>query len=289
MDINYDSVRELKAFLEARNLGMRKKFGQNFLVNRGIRDRLVDALNAEKGAAVWEIGPGLGAMTRELLNRGSRVLAFEIDPGFIRILQELFSEEGNFSLIEGDVLKTWRRAAEAPYLLGNLPYNIGAAFLADLIEGGRFFRRMVVTVQKEVARRAAALPGSPDYSSFSVLCASVYQVTPLMVIRGPSFYPAPHVDSQGLCFELKAGDSGVPAYSPLFYPLVRTLFASRRKMIAGRLRFFIASRKGPEGKDAASLAGEILELCELRGTERAENLSLETFGALAKALEDRLQ
>jgi 16S rRNA (adenine1518-N6/adenine1519-N6)-dimethyltransferase len=289
MDINYDSARDLKAFLEARHLGMRKKFGQNFLINRNIRNRLADALGAEQGAAVWEIGPGLGAMTRELLDRGSRVLAFEVDPGFIRILHEIFRGEDRFSLIEGDVLKTWPGAAEAPYLLGNLPYNIGAALLADMIEGGKFFRRMVVTVQKEVARRAAAPPGSPDYSSFSVLCASAYRVTPLMVIRGSSFYPAPHVDSQGLCFELKDGIPGRAAYPPLFYPLVRALFASRRKMINNKFRLFIASRKPPGGKDALSLAGEILESCGLRGTERAETLSLETFGALAKALEDRLQ
>jgi 16S rRNA (adenine1518-N6/adenine1519-N6)-dimethyltransferase len=264
---------------------MRKKFGQNFLINRDIRNRLIGALGAEPGAAVWEIGPGLGAMTRGLLDRGYRVRAFEIDPGFVGILQEFFAAEKRFTLVAGDVLKTWRTGGEADFLLGNLPYNIGAAFLAALIEGGRFFKRMVVTVQKETALRAAALPGSPDYSSFSVLCASAYLVRPLMTIRGSAFYPVPHVDSQGLCFERPADPPSRPA---LLYPLVRSLFAARRKMIKNKLRLFAASRVR-DNRDSDALAAEILAACGLGGHERAETLDLKTFEALAKNLEDRLQ
>jgi 16S rRNA (adenine1518-N6/adenine1519-N6)-dimethyltransferase len=286
MEINYDSGRELKAFLEKHQLGMRKKFGQNFLINREIRNKLVDALDAGEGEAVWEIGPGLGAMTGELLNRGSRVRAFEIDPGFIRVLRELFGGNENFTLVEGDVLKTWPQEEEAGYLLGNLPYNIGAALLADFIEKGRFFKRMVITVQKEVARRAAARPGSADYSSFSVLCASAYTVTPLMIIRGASFYPAPHVDSQGLRLDLKTGPE-TPAYPALFYQLVRGLFSSRRKMIKNNLQSFVSSRIMREGERAENLTREILETCGLRGDERAETLDIQTFGALASVLENK--
>jgi 16S rRNA (adenine1518-N6/adenine1519-N6)-dimethyltransferase len=286
MRINYDSGRALKSFLDEHNLGMRKKFGQNFLINPEIRVRLINALDMGEGEAVWEIGPGLGAMTRELLDRGGRVRAFEIDPGFIRILKELFGGDEGFTLVEGDVLKTWPSQEEAAYLLGNLPYNIGAALLADFIERGRYFKRMVVTVQKEVARRAAALPGSPDYSSFSVLCASAYTVTPLMIIRGSSFYPAPHVDSQGLRLDLKTGPEA-PAYPALFYPLVRGLFSSRRKMIKNNLQSFVSSRIIREGEGAEALAREALETCGLRGDERAETLDIKTFGALAQALENK--
>jgi 16S rRNA (adenine1518-N6/adenine1519-N6)-dimethyltransferase len=284
MEINYDSARELKAFLESRGLGMRKKFGQNFLINRDIRKKLAGALDAGQGDEVWEIGPGLGAMTRELLDRGCKVRAFEIDPGFTGILKELFAGNDNFTLVEGDVLKTWPQGGKGDFLLGNLPYNIGAAFLADLIEGRRFFRRMVVTVQKEVARRAWAAPGSAEYSSFSVLCASAYRVRPLMTIRGPCFYPVPHVDSQGLCFE--PADE-FPDYPALFYPLIRALFASRRKMIKNKLRGFIGARINGSG-DPGRLGEEVLQACGLTGDERAETLDIKTFRALAKALEDRL-
>jgi 16S rRNA (adenine1518-N6/adenine1519-N6)-dimethyltransferase len=137
-------------------------------------------------------------------------------------------------------------------------------------------------VQKEVARRAAALPGSADYSSFSVLCASAYTVTPLMIIRGSSFYPAPHVDSQGLRFDRKP-ESELPAHPAFFYPLVRGLFSSRRKMIKNNLQTFISSRIMRGGKGAEDLSREILESCGLRGDERAEILDIKAFEALSKA------
>ena len=111
--VNYDSPRELRAFLEGRGLGMRKKFGQNFLINPVARSRLLDALELSPGDAVWEIGPGLGAMTAGLLERGGRVTAFEIDPAFARILREFFAANTAFRLVEGDVLKTWPAATSA--------------------------------------------------------------------------------------------------------------------------------------------------------------------------------
>ncbi|MDR0324389.1 MAG: ribosomal RNA small subunit methyltransferase A, partial [Treponema sp.] len=180
--INYNSASALRVFLDKEGLGMRKKYGQNFLINPAARLALAEALACKTGDEVWEIGPGLGAMTAILLEKGFFVHAFEIDAGFIRVLKTLFAEEKNFNLIEGDVMKTWsaKKAVEqkrrAQFLLGNLPYNIAAVLLASLIEQRRLFKRIVVTVQREVARRMAAKPGSADYSSFSVLCASAYHV-----------------------------------------------------------------------------------------------------------------
>jgi 16S rRNA (adenine1518-N6/adenine1519-N6)-dimethyltransferase len=261
---------------------MRKKFGQNFLVNPAVRNSLLDKLAAEKGEKVWEVGPGLGAMTKGLLERGLQVTAFEIDSGFSALLREVFGGQEHFSLIEGDVLKTWKDQPkdEDVYLLGNLPYNIGAALLADFIEQGRFFKRIVVTVQREVARRMAAKPGTEDYSSFSVLCSSVYTVTPLMVIGGHSFYPPPHVDSQGVLLEKRTIEK---IYPKLFYQLVRSLFASRRKTIKNNLSRFISSRIMKEEPDAICL--KVLEKCGISPSERAENLDIGSFSALAEILE----
>jgi 16S rRNA (adenine1518-N6/adenine1519-N6)-dimethyltransferase len=278
--LNYNSAGELRALLEQAGLGMRKKYGQNFLINPGVRQALADALGAEAGAEVWEVGPGLGAMTRLLLDRGLRVRAFEIDPGFTKMLRELFGSDPGFTLIEGDVLRTWPSASAAPYLLGNLPYNIAAALLADFIEQGRLFKRMVVTVQREVALRMTARPGSAGYSSFSVLCASVYRVKPLMIIRSASFYPRPRVDSQGVCLEPREDPGPCPA---LLYPLVRGLFAGRRKMIKNSLHNIINSGILKTERD---ITGAVLARCRLRGDERAENLGLEDFMALARAVED---
>ncbi|MDR0442886.1 MAG: 16S rRNA (adenine(1518)-N(6)/adenine(1519)-N(6))-dimethyltransferase RsmA [Treponema sp.] len=276
--LNYNSAAALRAFLDEEGLGMRKKYGQNFLINPQVRKALVDALGAERGDEVWEIGPGLGAMTAMLLEKGLTVRAFEIDPGFIRIIKRLFADR-NFTLVEGDVMKTWSGEKPAPLFLGNLPYNVAAALLADLIEKGRLFSRMVVTVQKEVALRMGASAGTPDYSSFSVLCASAYKVTPLMVIRPSSFFPQPNVDSMGVLLE----NRNVGAYPSVFYPLVRSLFASRRKTIKNNLQVFIASRFG---KKTEELCAHILKENALDGRERAEKLPIEVFLSLAKSIEN---
>jgi 16S rRNA (adenine1518-N6/adenine1519-N6)-dimethyltransferase len=169
--------------------------------------------------------------------------------------------------------------------LGNLPYNIAAVLIGDMIEKGRLFNRMVVTVQREVALRMAARPGSRDYSSFSALCASAYTIKKLVLIKGTSFYPRPNVDSLGLRLDLRPDYHGYPG---VFYPLVRRLFSSRRKMIKNNLSDFLASRIGKEvsQKSADALAAEVLAKSGLTGGERAENLDVECFVRLANSIED---
>ena len=283
-EINYNSAAALRAFLDKEGLGMRKKFGQNFLINPETRKALVEALGAKSGDEVWEVGPGLGAMTALLLENALAVRAFEIDPGFIRILKRKFAEEERFTLIEGDVMKMWKDQKASSFLLGNLPYNVAAALLADLIENGRLFSRVVVTVQKEVALRMAARAGTPDYSSFSVLCASAYKVKPLMLIRPSSFYPKPNVDSMGVLLENR--DPSI--YPSIFYPLVRALFASRRKTVKNNLSVFLASRQGnfPGGASTQDVCAAILRENALDGMERAESLETDVFLSLAKSLEN---
>ena len=284
--INYNSASCLRAFLDKNGLGMQKKFGQNFLINPALRKTLVETLKAPAGGTVWEIGAGLGAMTRLLLDSGLKVSAFEIDRGFAKILRELFSGDDGFSLVEGDVLKTWHEQPAADYLLGNLPYNIASALLADFIENGRFFKRMVVTVQHEVALRMIAAAGTKNYSSFSVLCASVYRVKPLAVIKAASFYPRPRVDSRGVLLELR--EDAVSDPPPCFYLLLRRLFSSRRKTVKNNLEEFISSGgclAGRTGK-AGLIADEVLERNGISGSLRPENLTCEDFLVLAKTIED---
>ena len=302
--VNYNSKLELRSFLDERGLGMRKKFGQNFLINPAIRSRLLDALDIKAGDHVWEIGPGLGAMTWGLLEKGAHVKAFEIDRAFINILKEIFVDEIKFektttfgtkekapslSIIEGDVLKTWAAQKveenENLFLLGNLPYNIAASLLADFIEKGFCFKRMVVTIQKEVAKRMTAKPGSPDYSSFSVLCSSLYKVSLIQNIGSSSFYPVPNVDSSGIRLELLPQNGKKPE---LFYSLVRSLFSGRRKTIRNTLTRFASSviiKKGVSiaGADAAE---EVLKKTGICGKRRPETLEIDEFAYLAAILEE---
>ena len=281
---NYNSGAALRSFLNERGLSVRKKWGQNFLINPQARAAIVNALEAESGAPVWEIGSGLGCMTQQLLERGMKVTAFEIDPGFSSVLEELFSVYGNYTLIRGDVLKTWGKAEKAPYLIGNLPYTIAAILMGNLIEGFCFFSRMVITVQKEVALRMAAVPGSKDYASISVLCASAYSIKIIMTLKGSSFYPVPHVDSAVVRFDRL---NNAPLPPALFYPLIRALFASRRKTIANNLLNFLgrSCTIKEKGIAAAEAAGAALKASGLTGKERAEQLSPSVFFALAKELE----
>jgi 16S rRNA (adenine1518-N6/adenine1519-N6)-dimethyltransferase len=284
--LNYDSPAELKKYLESRKMGMQKKFGQNFLINPNARKTLIDALEAESGDNVWEIGPGLGAMTAEMLHRGFSVKAFEIDRGFIEALKDLFKDETNLEIIGGDVLKTWKSSLPAaPFLLGNLPYNIGASILADFIEQKCFFSRIVVTVQKEVAARMAAKPGSTDYSSFSVLCSMMYHVKPLVILKGASFYPPPHVDSQGVRLDFKQ-NVVFSDYPTILIPMVRSLFSSRRKTVQNNLQNFLSSSGEIKMNGSPrDLAASALDSCGISCMERAERLSLEEFTALAQSLQ----
>jgi 16S rRNA (adenine1518-N6/adenine1519-N6)-dimethyltransferase len=283
--LNYNSASALRAFLNQEGLGMQKKFGQNFLINPETRKALVQALAVQNGDEVWEIGPGLGAMTALLIESGTKVKAFEIDIGFIRILKNIFSENKNFTLVEGDVMKTWREHQAAPFLFGNLPYNVASALLADFIENDCIFSRMVVTVQKEVALRMAASAGTKDYSSFSVLCASAYKVKPLMTIRPSSFYPQPNVDSMAVLLEKKESRK----YPAVFFHLVRALFASRRKTIKNNLLTFLSSRFGESLQNKSTVqdfCASVLQSNSLNGSERAETLGQETFLSLALSIDN---
>ena len=115
IQIDYNSPVALKDFLDGKDMAMQKKFGQNFLVNPKARTRIVDMLEIKEGDAIWEIGPGLGCMTREILDRKANLTAFEIDRGFISVLNEIFSAEinqENFRIVSGDVLKTWQKEVQ---------------------------------------------------------------------------------------------------------------------------------------------------------------------------------
>ncbi|MDR3148118.1 MAG: 16S rRNA (adenine(1518)-N(6)/adenine(1519)-N(6))-dimethyltransferase RsmA [Treponema sp.] len=288
--LNYDSPLALKALLDERGLGMRKRLGQNFLIKGALRKKLAAALESGEGEGVWEIGPGLGAMTGELLELGARVRAFEIDPGFAAFLREQFGAHPGFSLVPGDVLKTWKAEPAAPFLLGNLPYNIAAVLLGDLTEGNRLFRRMVVTVQKEVGRRLTARPGQDEYSSFTVLIAGLYRVKSLVTMGASCFYPPPRVESAGLRLDLKEeylpllGGASPSPFPVLLYPMVRRLFSSRRKTVKNSLEAFVSSRPNA-GQGAKDLSMDALEYCGIRPDERPENLDIPQFRELALRLQ----
>lgn len=288
---DYDAPTALKLLLEAEGLAMSKRLGQNFLVNRNARERILAAALGLAGLSpqpqaetrIWEIGPGIGSMTELALDAGFQVAAFELDHGFARLLGRIFGERPNFRLVEGDFLKTWRAELEAsgpPALVfGNLPYNVANAIVAVMIEGfaeaGLPTPPMAFTVQKEAAIRMASKPGTKDYSAFSVLCTSACKVTPAFDLSASSFWPVPRVTSTLVVMKPKPRPIG-GADRKAFSTFCRSAFATRRKTLKNNLK-------------AAGWPEQIIEPCLVAlghsPSIRAEVLRPEEFETLLAGLQ----
>lgn len=282
---DYNSPIALKNFMDENNMAMQKKFGQNFLVNADARKKLIDVLDVKPGMKVWEVGPGLGSMTSGLLERGVNLTVFEIDHGFARLLTQFFEEyanSGNFSLVEGDVLKTWPKFAKENDIperfFGNLPYNVAATIIADTITKGFRFDKAVFTIQKEVGQRMNAKPGTEDYSSFSVLCQWAYDVKPVMDLAGGNFWPVPNVASRAVLMTKKE-DFPKCENPELFRKMVRQIFALRRKTLRNNLSRFVK----------AEICDEALKIAGIEPSIRAENLSVEDLLKLSDALDSVIE
>ncbi len=278
---DYNSPAELKKFLENNGMSMQKKFGQNFLINENARKKLIDSLSISENTTVWEVGPGLGAMTEEILSRGANLTVFEIDKGFANFLNQFFSDyikNGKLKIVEGDVLKTWKKTlaenGKPERFFGNLPYNIAATLIADTIENDVRFEKAVFTVQKEVAIRALAKPGTQDYSSFSILCQWAYDLSTIMDLGGGNFWPRPNVDSRA--FSMVPKSEFPCCQNPkLFIKLQRALFSSRRKNVRNNLTNFLSN---------AEKALNALEKAGIEPTKRAETLPIKDILLLSDIL-----
>jgi 16S rRNA (adenine1518-N6/adenine1519-N6)-dimethyltransferase len=259
--MNFDSPGEIRALLEERGLALKKRWGQNFLVNRGARARLVEILAPQPGETVWEIGPGLGAMTELLTGAAARVFAFEVDRGLCRFLGESFEGQHSFTLVPGDFIETWkdtlRRFGAPDRILGNLPYSSASLMIADIIESGLRPARMVFTVQRELADRMASPPGQKSYSSFSVLCQACFTVADRGDLQPGSFYPVPEVVSS-IVEMTAAADAPVGDELKSLSVVARSLFSSRRKTIRNNAKDdAIREALGREGIDPGLRAEQL--------------------------------
>lgn len=278
LPVNYDSPTDLSTLLERLGLGMRKKYGQNFLVSGQARRRIAALFESRPDARAWEIGPGTGAMTREALTAGLAISAFEIDKGFAAFIRESYGSIAGFELYEGDFMKTWKMALAASgrpdIAFGNLPYNAAGAIIAALIEGGVRPARMVFTVQKEAAQRMCAVPSTKNYSAFTVLCQSTYRVKTAFDLSPGMFWPQPRVTSAVVVMDSR--NDAVPfAGDRAFTGFTRACFSSRRKTLRNNL------------KAAGFTEAHLSEVCAGVGISpdaRAETLTPEAFSALWVAI-----
>lgn len=256
-----------------------KKFGQNFLIDPNITGKIADTMNLTKEDSVFEVGPGLGALTLALASRAKKVVCVEIDRGFIAALKEILADTPNVTVIKGDILKTDIGAIAKEHFngsfsaCGNLPYYITAGSILKLIESGA--KDVTVMVQKEVADRLSAPPGNKNYG---VLTASIrYYAQPktLFSVSKNCFYPSPDVESAIVRMDLAGPHFPVPR--ELYLKTVRAAFAARRKTVYNNFAAMLG-RKSALGDPA----GEALIACGIDPCARAENLSPEDFLCLTE-------
>ncbi len=276
-DFPYESISAITNLLEREELAMSKKFGQNFLLSKDVRKRIVNTMELSKDMKVWEIGPGLGSITSLILEEDVYLTAFEIDYGFSRILaNEAFPDEEKFTLIEGDALKTTliehKKNGVPDVVCGNLPYNVGSVCIAKLLENKCHPKRMVFTLQKEVAQRLCAGSGSKLYSSFSVLAQIDYNVTIAMDINSAAFFPSPNVVSSVIVMNKLAKPLVSEDLRDTFITVVRDLFSKRRKTIKNNL---ISGKCGKIYSKEVLI--EALDKSGVSPQERAEKLSVNDF------------
>ncbi|WNY66021.1 16S rRNA (adenine(1518)-N(6)/adenine(1519)-N(6))-dimethyltransferase RsmA [Borreliella andersonii] len=270
MNINYNSINSIKHALKERKIAPRKLWGQNYLINENIRQKIIESLDIKENEKIWEIGPGLGAMTEILLKKTNFLTVFEIDLKYSEILNEKFGKLNNFKLIKGDFLKKYKNENQnIDKIFSNLPYNIASKVISKLIEEN-FLKEMVFTVQKELADRIIAKTNSKNYSSFTVLVQSHFMVIKILDIGENNFYPAPKVKSTTL--KLIPKKNTIKDFKE-FNKLVRTVFSNRRKKFKNTIINFIANK-------AVLRENFLKEYLD----KRPENISVEEFIQISNTL-----
>lgn len=266
------NINTTKFLLNKYELLAKKSLGQNFIVDSNIIDRLVSHAQLNKDIAVIEIGPGLGALTQQLIEHAAHVTSIEIDQNMVEILSELFGEEDNFNLIYSDILdfdlETLVNELKKDYkevmIIANLPYYITSEILLKLFKLENKVDSIMLMVQREFAQRLTADKNTKDYRTLTVLSKTFYDSKIIMKISKHVFYPRPNVDSAIILMKNKAVDiEDIDEWMAF----VEMCFVQKRKTIYNNLRIQLS-------KDEAS---KILEVSNVEESARPAELSLEEF------------
>ena len=277
------NAKEIKELLGRHGFRFSKSMGQNFLIESRVPDGLVAGAEVSKDNGVLEIGPGIGPLTVRLSDAAAKVAAVELDRSLLPVLAETLAGRDNVEVVPGDIMKLDIAALVderfpnlVPMACANLPYNITTPVLTSLIECGRF-SRITVMIQREVARRICARPGTADYGAFSVYCQ--YHTDPeLLFDVGPEcFLPAPKVTSAVLRMTPRSEPPVPVADERLFFQVVKAAFGQRRKTLLNAL----TTGFGNLSKDQLRQA---IEDCGLPPDVRGERLGIPEFAALAEVL-----
>ena len=273
--------KDIRALLGRHGFRFSKSMGQNFLIQGWVPRDIADSAGLDGDCGVLEIGPGIGPLTVELAKRAGRVAAVELDRSLLPILEETLSPYPNVTVIPGDIMKlsipdliSAQFEGLRPAACANLPYNITTPVLTRLLEAG-CFSSITVMIQREVARRICADPGTADYGAFSLFCQYHAQCAMLFDVPPDCFLPAPKVTSTVVRL-VPLETPPVDAEPQALFAVIRAAFAQRRKTLLNALSAAFGQRFSKEE------LRDILVQCGLPETIRGERLSLDEFAKLSR-------
>ena len=279
-------IQVMKPLLQEHGFHFSKAKGQNFLIASWVPERIAEDAGVDSTAGVLEIGPGIGPLTQQLCLRAGKVCAVEVDTRLEPILEKTVGEFPNLQILWGDVLKqdipalvTEKFAGLRPMACANLPYYITSPILSALLEA-ECFESVTVMVQKEVAQRIAAKPGTADYSAFTVFCQYYAEPEILFDVPAHCFMPQPKVTSAVITLRTRSERPWQIDDQEIFFRAVRASFAMRRKKLSNGL-----AAGFPElGKNGAA---EVIAACGLPESVRGETLDIAGFVAVANEIARR--
>lgn len=282
-------IHVIKDVLGRHGFHFSKSLGQNFLTAQWVPERIAAECGADKESGALEVGPGMGCLTGELSKTAGQVVAIELDRALFPVLEETLAGYGNVEVVHGDVLKTDLAALcrekfgeKKVYACANLPYYITTPAIAALLDSGAF-AGVTVMVQKEVAKRICAAPGSSDYGAFSIYVQYHADARILFNVPAGCFVPQPKVDSAVIRLTPLETPTVMVRDEKLFFAIVRAAFNQRRKTLVNAIQPAFGGRL--DKTEILSLAAS----CGLDERVRGERLGLAEYGRLADAADALLR
>ena len=278
------SLSDIRALLIKHDFNFSKAMGQNFLVDSSVPKRIVQMSGICKSDGVLEIGPGIGSLTQHLVPAAGKVVSVELDKRLLPILNETMNGNSNLDIINGDILKLDLNEIVENHFVGlnpivcaNLPYNITSPVLIKLVES-KLFNQITVMVQREVAKRICALPGTPDYGTLSVYMQFYTKPSMLFDVPPSCFEPSPKVTSSVISLTLMEAPAA-DCNQELFFRIVRGAFNLRRKTLQNALSSAFSSYLSKEQ------IGSIIIEAGFAPNVRGESLGINEFAKLTKVFE----
>lgn len=276
-----------RAILDKYGFSFKKSLGQNFLIDTNILRNIVDHAQLTEESGAIEVGPGIGALTEQLAKRSKKVVAYEIDQRLLPILKDTLEPYPHAKIIHQDILKanvkemldTEFKDIKDIMLVANLPYYVTTPIIMKILEEKLPLRGIVVMLQKEVAERISAKPGTKEYGSLSIAIQYYTKPEVVMIVPKTVFVPQPNVDSAVIRLTIRETPSVVVKNEAFFFQVTRASFAQRRKTILNNLS---SQLEGGKEKKAEIIAA--LEQAGIEPSRRGESLSIEEFAKLSDIL-----